>query len=50
MSQEQRCSRIANRAAGLDQQNQSPQERRGSDNEQHETTLPNRLAVNDDVE
>ena len=50
MSQERCYSGIAYCAAGLDQQNHSSQERRGSDNEQHETTLRNHVALNDDVE
>ena len=50
MSLAQRCSGIANRAASLGQQNHNSQERRGFDNEQHETTLRYRVAVNDDLE
>ena len=50
MSLAQRCSGIANRAASLGQQNHNSQERRGFDSEQHETTLRNRVAVNDDLE
>ena len=43
-------TRLANRVAGLGQQSRNSQERGGSDNEQHETTLRNRVAVDDDLE
>jgi len=42
-------TRLTNRAAGLGQQRHSSQERRGSDNEQHEATLRDRVAIADDL-